>query len=201
MVAQEHTIAVDLDDVLFDFIGNFFEWHNQRYGTSFTEADLASGTLWELWGGTKADAQERIPRFWSEIDHLSILPMPGSPEALQLLRQRFRLVLISARDPADSPLTGAWLDKYFGDSFEEIRLGISNPMARSKPLTKAQVCRDLGATTLIDDQLIHAEECIALGIRMILLGLRAWNRSDGLPAGVQRAEDWSAAVRALGVES
>lgn len=200
MVARKHAIAVDLDDVLFDFTGNFFEWHNQRYGTSFTEADLASGILWDLWGGTRADAQERIPRFWSEIDHLSIQPMPGSREALRLLDQHFRLVLISARDPADSPLTGAWLDKYFGNSFEQIRLGISNPMAGSMPLSKAQVCQELGARTLIDDQLIHAEECIALGIRVILLGRRAWNRGDGLPDGVQRAEDWSAVVRALGID-
>jgi 5'(3')-deoxyribonucleotidase len=191
------TIAVDLDDVLFDFIGNFFDWHNRRHGTSLTEQDMVTDTLWEVWGGTKVQAQERIPQFWSEIDHLAVRPMPGAAEALQELKSSYRFAIVSARDPADSAQTTAWIEKYFPAIFAEVHLGISNPMAGSQPMSKAQVCQKIGASTLIDDQLVHIEECAKLGIRVLLFGMRPWNQRDGLPARVDRVDDWGSVSQAL----
>jgi 5'(3')-deoxyribonucleotidase len=191
------TIAVDLDDVLFDFIGNFFEWHNQRYGTTLAEQDMVTDVLWDAWGGTKADARTRVSQFWRELDHLAVQPMPGAVEVLHALTKSHRLVIISARDPVESPLTSAWIEKYFNGVFADVRLGIANPMAGSQPPTKAAICREVGATTLIDDQLVHVEECVRLGIRVLLFGKRSWNRSDGLPRSVVRVNDWDAVPEAL----
>jgi hypothetical protein len=64
-------------------------------------------------------------------------------------------------------------------------------------MSKAQVCQKIGASTLIDDQLVHIEECAKLGIRVLLFGMRPWNQRDGLPARVDRVDNWGSVSQAL----
>jgi 5'(3')-deoxyribonucleotidase len=189
-------IAVDLDDVLFDFIGHFFEWHNQVYGTSIERQDMVYRVLWDAWGGTKEEALERIPRFLNRPEHLDLDPIPGAVEVLRRLKRRYQLSIISAREPEAAESTSAWLGKYFDGIFEQVHLGIANPMS-SKRLSKAKVCLQIGATTLIDDQLIHIEECVNSGIRVLVFGEQVWNRADNLPESAVRVADWEAVGRVL----
>lgn len=189
-------IAVDLDDVLFDFIGHFFDWHNRVYGTHIRREDMIFETLWEAWDGTKTEAMERVPRFFNQPEHLQLEPIPGSVEVLDRLRHRYRLHIVSAREPEAADSTLAWIDKHFEGIFEGVNLGIANP-TRPKPQTKAEVCQRLGATTLIDDQLIHIDECVRLGIRVLLYGNQVWNRTDQLPLLATRVADWQEVEHAL----
>lgn len=191
------TLGVDLDDVLFDFIGHFFKWHNQRYGTALRFEDMTRRKLWQVWGGTPEEAQERIPTFFREIDMLRIEPIAGSIEALAALRQRYRLTVISARDPGTLANTERWLARHFPNTFDQIELGLSNPLDQTRPMSKAEFCQRNGIELLIDDQLVNAESCAEAGIRVLLYGDLPWNQSDGLPIGVERVPDWTAVRRAL----
>ena len=197
MVEQQPTIAVDLDDVLFDFIGAFFRWHNQRYGTNLQAQDMVFDRIWDVWGGTKEEAAERVPSFFREVDLLRLEPIPGAVEALNKLKARYQLTVISARDTATSSVTRAWIDKYFPGIFDEVALGIANPIGHSRPMTKAEVCRRNGVSVLVDDQLVHAQECAEAGIRVLLFGDSPWNQSETLPPTVVRVEDWVAVCGVL----
>ncbi len=117
-------IAVDLDDVLFDFVNPFLQWHNDRYGTRTRFQDIVFVRLWEAWGGTKEEAAERIPLFFRGVDLLKLAPIPGSTHALRKLKRTYQLAVVSARDVTVAPLTRAWIDKYFANVFDEIELGI-----------------------------------------------------------------------------
>ena len=57
-------IAVDLDDVLFDFLGHFFKWQNFKYGTTLKPADMVYSTIWEAW-------EEQRKRPLKEFPHSS----------------------------------------------------------------------------------------------------------------------------------
>lgn len=190
MSDKQIVLAVDIDDVLFDFIGYFFDWHNQRYGTALTPSDMMEGKLWEVWGGTKAQAAERVPAFFQETDHLGMAPIPGAQACLQKLSEAYRLFVVSARDPATSKITHAWIDKYFPGLFHQTSLGIANPMSDQNSMSKAEMCRQLGAQVLIEDQLVNAEVCAREGIRVLLFGNYSWNQADILPRGIQRVENW-----------
>jgi len=196
-IPKQSLIAVDMDDVLFDFLGEFFLWHNAVFGSQYQAADMVYAKLWEVWGGTKQEALERILRFWDERDLIPIEPISGAREALNELKKHYRLAVVSARFENTLESSQEWLDHYFPELFDEVILGISDPMAEERQRSKAEVCVDIGAKLLIDDQLVHAEECRKVGIEVLLFGDQAHNQSDMLPAGVIRVADWQAIVDLL----
>lgn len=54
---------------------------------------------------------------------------------------------------------------------------------------KSEVCKEIGASVLIDDALKHAEEVASHGIP-VLLPDKPWNR-DYTPPGVVRVQSWN----------
>lgn len=197
MQGSYRSIAVDLDDVLFDFIGHFFDWHNEAYDTELQAEDMVHEFLWEVWGGTREQAAERVPRFFREINMAELDPMEGAVSALKRLRQDFRWIVISARDPAAADATRAWIDGFFPDVFEDIALGAGNPLPGNPKTTKADLCVEMGADLLLDDQLVNARQVAEAGIPVLLFGDRPWNQADSLPRNVQRVQDWPDVVSLL----
>jgi 5'(3')-deoxyribonucleotidase len=194
---EKPLIAVDLDDVLFDFIGYFFQWHNQRYQTALTPQDMVAGKLWDVWGGTREQARKRVPAFFGEIDLLAIKPIPGAQESLERLMHVYRFAIVSSRDPSTLTISETWIEKYFPGVFNPIYLGVANPMSDVKPITKAELCKQYGARILIDDQLVNAEACVDEGIHVLLFGDYPWNQAESLSKGIIRAKDWSAVLSQL----
>lgn len=197
MTRQAKLVAIDLDDVLFDFIGNFFAWHNEKYETDLLPEDMTFDTLWEVWGGTKQEASERVPHFFRDIDMLNIEPIEGAVPSLRQLRSLFRFVIISARHPDAMNATQEWIDRYFPEVFEDIAVGIGNPLAQGRPMTKAELCTQMGVDLLIEDQLRNAADVARSGVPVLLFGDLPWNRTDALPPNVQRVRDWSHVVHTL----
>jgi 5'(3')-deoxyribonucleotidase len=78
-------VAIDLDDVLFDFLGHFFNWHNIKYGTSLKPVDMVYSSIWEAWEGTKEQAAKRVPAFFQEVDMINLPPIDGSIRALKIM--------------------------------------------------------------------------------------------------------------------
>jgi 5'(3')-deoxyribonucleotidase len=191
------SIAVDLDDVLFDFVGYFFQWHNEQYGTALQPEDIAGKKIWETWAGTVEEASERVPRFYHEVGMLELAPIDGAVLALEQLSSRYKMTVISARDPSTRGITQAWIDKYLPGVFDEIVLGIGDPMARGRPVTKAELCKQVGAQLLIDDQLVNARNVAAAGIDALLFGDYPWNQAGSLPPGIERVQDWPHVARVL----
>ena len=200
MFESVSTVAVDLDDVLFDFLGYFFQWHNIQYGTTLKPTDMVYSTIWEAWDGTKDEAAERVPAFFHEIDMLSLLPIDGAIQALTQMKERFSLSIVSARDPSTLDITQAWIHKYFGNLFDNVMLGIGNPMADVHVNTKADACRQLGADLLIDDQTRHAKDVALSGVPVILFGNTPANQADALPSNITRVEDWNHVLNVLGLK-
>lgn len=198
MPLERQSVAVDLDDVLFDFIGYFFEWHNQQYGSQLVNEDMRFGMLiWDVWGGTKEEAAERIPAFFQEVDLLNMQPMAGSVEALDQLKERYRLHVVSARDASAAEVSENWIDNYFPGVFAEVHLGIANPLDQGEAMSKAEMCVQVGAKVLIDDQVVHARECAERGIKLLVLGDKPWSREQTLPHNSYRVNNWSAAAKML----
>lgn len=197
MAQPYRSIAVDLDDVLFDFVGYFFQWHNEQYGTALRPEDIADKKVWETWGGTAEEASERVPRFFHEVGMLELAPINGAVPALEQLSARFKMAIISARDSSTLNITRAWIDKYLPDIFDEVLLGISNPMARGQSMTKVELCKQIGADLLIDDQLVNVRHVSAAGIEALLFGDYPWNQATSLPSGIKRVRNWAHVVQIL----
>ena len=128
---------------------------------------------------------------------LSIAPIDGAAQAVGQLKDRFQLAVISARDQSAASVTQDWIDKYFPNNFDDVILGVGNPIADSQPMAKADVCKQVGADLLIDDQLAHATNVAAAGIDVLLFGDSPSNQAESLPPEIQRVEDWTDVLRVL----
>ena len=76
---------------------------------------------------------------------------------------------------------------------------IGFPEVMEKPLTKAEVCKEIGAVALIDDSLKHLLQCSEVGIEGILFGDYPWNQTDSLPENITRCTNWLEVLEHLNI--
>ena len=57
-------------------------------------------------------------------------------------------------------------------------------------MTKAEICAEIGADYLVDDQPKHCLAAAKAGIKTILFGDYKWNRDTKLMPNMVRAKNW-----------
>lgn len=197
MKVREQTIAVDVDDVLAINIPAFIEFSNKKWGMKLTIEDYEENWI-KTWN---VDSDELIERteiikteFWHTLQH--------SGEALPVLKElakNYKLVITTSRRKDFSKITKDWVDKYFGGIFEEIHhAGIYDvdkrdlkAYERATKLTKARLCREVGADYLIDDHIKHCLGVDAIGVKALLFGDYPWNNRTEVPDTVIRVRNWA----------
>jgi hypothetical protein len=113
------------------------------------------------------------------------------------------LVVVTSRQLDIEEATKAWLHRHYPDVFSAVRFGHHYGKAddNRKPKTKAELCAELGATVLIDDSLIYANQCSASIDHVVLFdfdGSYPWNKTqNALPANVHRAHSWPEVIDTL----
>lgn len=181
-------IAVDIDEVLAQHNLRLAEWHNKMYGTNYTLDSFISDNLQDVWGIPYDEAEERVKAFHDSEMHKELEPVAGAKEALEYLKQKHDLVVITVRRKSIVDITHAWLDEHFPDLFTSINF--IHFWDEADKTTKAELCQKLGATHLIDDSLKNCTQAAERGVKALLFGDYAWNRADTLPNGVQRFKSW-----------
>jgi 5'(3')-deoxyribonucleotidase len=184
-------IAVDIDEVLAHHNRGLARFHNAHYGTDHTEHDYVSDYWGIIWRVDSAEAERRAMRFHDERWHRRFEPIAGARESLDVLATRHRLVVVTVRRRSIVDDTHDWLDEFFPGIFADVRFvgHWEGPTG-----SKAAVCREIGATHLIDDSLSHCTRAGAAGVTALLFGEYPWNAADSLPPGVVRVRDWPAVL-------
>jgi uncharacterized HAD superfamily protein len=169
-------IAVDLDDVPWEFNAAFVVWHNQRYGTNFTYADLYTFNMSELYQETHEEMVHRVHLFVTEAHH-TIKAAPHAPKVLKGLSQLFDLQAVTSRAESVRQVTEDHIRLLEIDIFSRHHFtnGFSQPGVHKKR-TKLEVCREIGAVVLIEDAIENAESVAEGGIP-VLMPIHPWNRT------------------------
>lgn len=184
-------IAIDIDDVLADHAKPFVEFSNKRWGTNLTVNDYDEhwAKMWQVdreEGGRRA-AEFRSSKIISKYDHTE-----SAFEVLQKLSGRFSLVVLTSRRLEMEKETRAWITRHYPNIFTEIHFSgiweVGDSEAHLR--TKAEVCKSLGVSYLIDDQLKHCLGASECGVVSLLFGNYTWNQSDNLPKNVIRVKNW-----------
>lgn len=183
-------VAVDMDEVLFPFIRDFTVFHNQTYGTNFSEADFKHDKYEQVLNASAQELMERIVVFRDAGGVLSSGPLDGAQRSLERLKEAYDLIVVTARFKDLEADTRRWLDMNLPNIFTKVVFSGNWDPHASYAQTKAQVCKSAGARVLIDDSLRHLSDCAELGIEGILFGSYPWNQTAALPPGVKRAMDW-----------
>ena len=92
-------------------------------------------------------------------------------DTLQRLKYRHDLVVVTSRQFAIQDATLQWLDQHFPDTFTSVHFG--NHFAKAgNSRKKSEICRDIQADVLIDDNPTYAYDCASAGMQVLLFNWR-----------------------------
>ena len=157
---------------------NLAKFYNELKGTHYTVDDFHSYSFWKVWGGTAEEAAEIMSLFFKSPYFVNGIPLvEGSVEALTTLSQKFDIYIVTSRHLCIEDITRKWVRDNFPGLIKEIYIGnLWNKEGRK--ITKKEMCQQIGASVLIDDNWNYVHECIGTVEVPILFGVYGWNRRE-----------------------
>ena len=182
--------GIDLDEVVADTIMALVNFHNERYGTNFNKNDFHSYYFWEIWGGTKKEAINKIYEFFGTDHFANIAPIAGSLNAMEKLKENgHELFVITGRQNEIIKETEEWIEKHFTKVFSGVHFANSYNLT-SQPLKKSAICNQLDIEIIVEDDIYHANDLAEYGIKVLLFD-QPWNQ-NGLESkeNIERVYSW-----------
>jgi len=189
-------LALDLDDVIKDTATTLCWWHNHRYGTAHTPAQMTDFYLDALWQCSRKESEDKLWEFFHSEHHHTAAFVEGAEEGLHTLAAHYELHVVTARPSDVHRQTISWIDQNCPGLFAAVHLTGSPHKAAGTGRQKSVVCREIGACAFVDDAIHNVEDVHATGIRTLLFHSHA-NRLATPPVGVLRVHSWADVVREL----
>ncbi|KAF8334076.1 uncharacterized protein EI90DRAFT_2884894, partial [Cantharellus anzutake] len=178
-------IALDLDDVLCQTNVSIAKWHNATFDTYMTLDDFHYYHYWKnpYWGSPE-ETLKKVQQFLKSPEFLNVPVVEGAKEGVaELRRLGFRLVIVTARASRDSKLTDEWLSAHLPGSIDAVYytgefVKKDDSADAVRPMTKAEVLRDIGAVLFVDDSLNNAASCASAqnAPPVLLFGNYEWSK-------------------------
>ncbi|MFA6273640.1 MAG: hypothetical protein WC662_00585 [Candidatus Paceibacterota bacterium] len=189
-------IAVDVDDVLADFISQVILFHNAKYETKLQKEDFFSTRYYEVWGGTKTETHEKLDKFYETDYFKEIIPVPDSLKAVSFLKNLGHdLYLVTGRRDSLIPGTSKWIEKHFPNIFSGIYNTNTFVADASLRKNKSLVCKELNISVMIDDDLMHIHDCVSSCLQVLVFN-QPWNQKV-LPSKAIRVLDWNDVIEII----
>lgn len=124
-------IAVDVDDVCLDLMPNWIKKYNFEYDDSLTKDDILD---WNISKFVKEEAKERIYSYVKDDEiFLSASPIKNSLETILWLKEKHRIVYVTANDPLNCKFK--WLlDNGFIESVDDLVVAYDKNLIKSSIL-------------------------------------------------------------------
>lgn len=192
---KRKAIAIDIDDVMVAHVDAFLEFSNKNYGTNYTIEDYCDrwGILWKI--EDDAEIKRRAREFHTPESAMSYRFLDGAKDAIEQLGKSYDLYIVTARPEYLVEITQEWVNMHLNGVFKGVHF-VPIWIPENK-VTKADICRQIGASYLIDDVVKHCNLAAEGGITAVLFGDYAWNRNDEIKKGVVRCKDWQEVVNFL----
>jgi len=186
---SKQTIAVDVDDVLSASVPGFTAYSNKRWNMDLT-VDQYDEDWAKFWGIPYEEALVRAAEL-HESDMFGMFEhFKEAIPVLQKLKEQYDLIVLTSRRLSIKPLTTEWLDRHFPDIFSAVHFAgfydDTKNLRESLKKSKGDLCQQLGADYLIDDQLKHCIAAADCGVQSLLFGNYGWNK---LPAKEAKAKN------------
>ncbi|HPZ06757.1 MAG TPA: hypothetical protein PL110_01470 [Candidatus Eremiobacteraeota bacterium] len=172
-------IAWDIDDVLNDLMGLWFEnqWLKEYPECNLTYADLKENPPYKLLGVKKEDYLKSLDRFRLKRYLHDVVPVPEILEWFLKYGDRFRHMALTSVPLSCAHVSAFWLFKYFGNWIRTFHL-VPSKREEDLPLydySKGEYLNWLGKVNiLIDDNETNIKSADSYGIKGILMP-KPWN--------------------------
>jgi len=191
-------IAVDIDDVIAESTEAFRKVVNSHAGIDLQPEDYRIEgpygdyyeEVWRAHGVVeRIDKQALLDQMHYDQSHIPL--MPGAEFAIGQLQKRYEIVLVTARDEGWEKATRIWLHQQFGAEPPRIYFSDAHLKVDDRK-TKGEICKEIGAKWMIDDNPEHCQSVLDHGVKAILFGEYGWHKN--VPAGTVKCKDWQAVL-------
>lgn len=188
-------IAVDNDELLFDFVGSFIVFHNEVYGTKLTRESFFSYRYYEVLGIKEGEDRPRFAEFYQSEYFENIQPVEGAQKAMKHLKESgHTLFVVTGRIHSLVNKTMDDLTKYYPDIFSGISFANTYGTNGDKR-KKSTLCRQLNSRIILEDDFLHIYDCANAGI-FVLVPNHPWNQGV-LPDRATRFFNWKEAINSI----
>lgn len=188
-------VAVDNDELLFDFVGSFILFHNKVYGTKLTKENFFSYRYYEVLGIREGEDIPRFTEFYQSEYFENIQPVEGAKEAMEHLKESgHTLFVVTGRIHSLVNKTRDDLIKYYPGIFSGISFANTYGTNGDKR-KKSVLCRQLNSRIILEDDFLHIHDCANAGIS-VLVPNHPWNQGV-LPDGATRFFNWREATNII----
>jgi len=196
----KEVVALDIDDVALKHVEGFIAWSNNLWGTNLAEADYREE--WhEIWAISLEEAEERKRMFFTDEVMGSFEVIEEAGESMTALSAVKTLVGVTSRRESLKAVTESALDLMAPGAIDRVVFATFFRDGQKISRSKADICKELGASHLVDDQLKHCLAVARIDIGGVLFGEYPWQDPNPvLPDGVVRARDWREVRALFGVE-
>ncbi|KAF4666339.1 hypothetical protein FOZ61_009918 [Perkinsus olseni] len=179
-VHQRPVVACDLDEVLGQYLATYTKWHNRVYGTHLKLSDFYTYRFWEVQGGTTTLLSSTRPE--------------GHLEYVQKIGKFADVHIVTSRQEQIRQDTYDWIFTNFGIPSSRVHLGNHFGLS-GKKIPKADICKAIGASLLIDDNPTYIKDAVTRGFGGILFDYHheyGWSHDPEcpLPSEAVVATDW-----------
>lgn len=188
---KEKVIAIDIDDVLANTITSLLRKYNYNFnGIHIKFEDI---TEYKFWNIKKFNLTQRkvltllVKHFlWSWIFN-KIEPIPWAKEKILELKEKwYKLFIITARYPLLKLTTKLRLRKHFRWCFDGVIFAwFLNKNAKKK----SDICKNIWASVMIEDNLENAIECANIWLNVFLFDRpRNWDFDPKKNKGITKVK-------------
>lgn len=169
MPKKKLNIAIDIDDVQFDFVGSLIKYFNRAYGCNFERRDITSYRFSEIMGKPVPETRVMIDSFWNSPEHDEMPPVEGAVEAIKRLKGKgYNIISPTARSEAlCGEKTLEAISKYFGNAISKVYFA-RNEYIGCGEKTKREICDEEKVDVLIDDNMAYATQCTSPKRKVLL---------------------------------
>eukprot|EP00924_Labyrinthula_sp_SR-Ha-C_P015432 maker-scaffold_84-snap-gene-0.45-mRNA-1 protein AED:0.00 eAED:0.00 QI:142/1/1/1/1/1/3/1269/219 len=180
--------AVDIDEVLVDFMTSMAEYHNKIYGTNYKKEDFFSYEFNLVWGGSIKETVDKVHDFYETEEFKNGLkPIEGAREVLEKYKDTFDFQCVTSRPDYVADVTKNLISKLYPDIFSSFHFGSHYTKDSPDPdaehhskKSKPDMCKEIDAVGLIDDSYKYATHCVdqmPSQFTILLFGNYAWNQA------------------------
>lgn len=182
-------IAVDFDEVLFLTVLEMIDWYEKEFGFRPDYEDFKNYRFHEAFKTDQDTATVRYIDFANSDHSQNISPLSA---AVDVLKRRIgfgdKPFIASSSQVEVVESKQKRIEKFYKGIFHDFHAANHYSLTDGPVCSKADICRQIEAGVMIDDNPKHLLECVPFVKIPILFGHYPWNR--GKFPGIYRAADW-----------
>jgi uncharacterized HAD superfamily protein len=187
-------LGIDIDEVVANQLEQVIKFYSIKTGKLYSFKDFFSYNWWDVWKISKEEAINIDREFKNSSYFEDISLVEGAKQAIFSLSDRYEVIFITSRPLSVKEKTEEFIKKnFYPKKFKVFFSGDFHKENRTK--TKAEICKELNVSFLIEDGLDYSVESAKKGIVVFLID-KPWNKK-AIHQNITRVKNWEEVLKKL----